>query len=241
MRSINYLILLLAFLSISCSDDQKEEIQEQQVQLPEIKTETTTSEAVVTLTTVEIKGSIDDQGEQLDSYGVVWSNDPEPTINDNIVEGDEEAQTQALLQKSSTSNLTFTVVIGDLIPGMNYYFRVYARNEAGVAYGEEISIETLTIAGTTWDLFFNHSAETTWNADVEFYEDGTAFYDEPECPGCYATYGTWSLEGNVLTYNLTGDPDANSYILTGTIEGNSITGTYTWGEEYREFTGEKYD
>ena len=240
MKSLNYLILLFAFLSLSCSDDEQEEIQEQQVQLPEIKNETTTSEAVVTLTTVEIKGSIEVQGGQLDSYGVVWSNNPEPTINDNIVEAGTEEQALMRAQESENSSTSFTVVIDNLVPGENYYFRIFAQNEAGVAYGEEISQETLSVAGTKWDLFFNHSAESTWNADVEFYEDGTAFYDEPACPGCYATYGTWSIDGNVLTYNLQGNPDATSYILTGTIEGNSITGTYTWGEENKEFTGEKY-
>lgn len=238
MKPINYLLLLFAFMSLSCSDDEKEDIQEQ-VQLPAIKNETNTSEAVVTLTTVEIKGSIDAQEEELDSYGVVWSNNPDPTVEDNIVEVGGETQAHAF--HKSVSNFTFTVIIENLTPGKNYYFRVYAQNEAGVAYGEEISLETLSIAGTTWDLFFNHSAETTWNADVEFYEDGTAFYDEPACPGCYATYGTWSLDGNILTYNLDGNPDATSYILTGTIEGNSIAGTYTWGEENKEFTGEKYD
>ncbi|GAA4325519.1 hypothetical protein GCM10023115_40360 [Pontixanthobacter gangjinensis] len=243
MKLKSYLFLLTACLLLSCSDDEQEQIEEQQVQLPEVVTETNSSEAVVTLTSIEIKGSIVKTEDPLQSYGVVWSNDPDPTINDNIIEVDVEAQNLLKTQQSANSNLEFSVVVDDLDPGKNYYFRIYAQNEAGTAYGEELAIETLSLAGTKWDFHFVHSNSQTsgvqveWDAVVEFYEDGTAFYTEPASGDMYDFNGFYSLDGNTLTYNLTGDPENTAYILNGTIEKDSITGTFWEGEE--NFTAQK--
>ena len=244
MKLKSYFFLFLACLFLSCSEDDQEKIEEQQVQLPEIVDQTNSAEAEVTLTSIEIKGAIANSDDPLNSYGVVWSNDPNPTIDDNVVEVDMEAQALVRTQESGNSNTEFTVIIDGLDPGKNYYFKVYAQNEAGIAYGQEISIETLSLAGTNWKFHFVHSnsqstgEQTEWYADVEFYEDGTAFYTEPDYGDMYDQNGFYSLDGNEITYNLTGNSENVYYLLIGEIEGNTISGTYWNGEE--EFTAEKY-
>ncbi|WP_373059049.1 lipoprotein [Zunongwangia sp. H14] len=241
MKRVFYLLLSLLLLT-GCSEDEQATPEENQ--LAKVFTETESTNAVITLTSIEIKGSVENKGEALLAYGVVWSNNPQPTINDHLI--DESRATQAVLLKESSTGtmLSFTTIIDGLIPGENYYFRIFAETEGGVAYGEEINLVTEDLAGTKWDFYFNHFPDEearNWHGDVEFYEDGTAFYDEPATPGVYATEGTWTLDGDSLTYYLQGDPEATSYILTGKIEGNTMSGTYTFGEEdYKEWTAVKY-
>jgi hypothetical protein len=235
-KSFYFLATLFVFL-IACSDD--DSTPESENNLPEITNETTAADATVTLTSVEIKGAVDDKGKTLLSYGVVWGNSPGPTIDDNIKEMSVQSFNRE--QESSNSIINFTALIEGLEPGKNYYFRVYAQNDSGVAYGEEISLETESLAGTKWDFFFNHDpGNVTWHGDVEFYEDGTAFYDEPDNPGLYATDGTWTFDSGVLTYYLDGNPEAENYVFTGAIEGNTMKGTYTFDGENKEWTAVKY-
>ncbi|HSP11965.1 MAG TPA: hypothetical protein VLO29_05505 [Salegentibacter sp.] len=112
------------------------------------------------------------------------------------------------------------------------------NTEYFTAEGNMISESTL--AGTTWDILYLHTDTITWNADVTFYEDGTAFYTEPAAPGVYDMWGTWSLDGNILTYDMDGEnDDPLYYVLTGTISGNNMSGTYTFGERNPEWVAVK--
>jgi uncharacterized protein (TIGR02145 family) len=64
--------------------------------------------------------------------GVCWSTDPGPTtVNNRTTEG--------------TGAGSFVSHLSDLQPETAYYVRAYARNSAGTAYGNEISIMTLTV------------------------------------------------------------------------------------------------
>lgn len=103
-------------------------------------------------------------------------------------------------------------------------------------------ISESTLAGTTWDFHFLHSDDITWHADVTFYEDGTAFYTEPVAPGVYDMWGTWSMDGNILTYKLDAENEnPQSYVLTGTVGENNMSGTYTFGERNPEWVAVKYE
>jgi hypothetical protein len=88
-----------------------------------------------------------------------------------------------------------------------------------------------TLANTTWDFIIVQSTTVTWHADVIFYENGTTIYDEPDSPGLYTTYGTWSLSGNTLSYDMDASDSSNNYVFIGTISGANMNGTYSFGSE----------
>jgi hypothetical protein len=91
------------------------------------------------------------------------------------------------------------------------------------------------LVNTTWDFIISYSETSFWHADVTFYADGTTRYDEPATPGLYLTFGTWSMECNVLYYIL--EPSwPNHYHFTGTLSGNTMSGTWTWGDELKPWT-----
>lgn len=75
-----------------------------------------------------IKGN----GLEITSKGVVWSTNPNPTI---------EVSTKA---EEGKGNSAFTLKMTGLSPGVKYYVRAYAVNEDGVGYGNELSFTTLS-------------------------------------------------------------------------------------------------
>ena len=89
-----------------------------------------------------------------------------------------------------------------------------------------------------WDFHFIFD-HRTWNADVTFYPDGTAFYTEPAYPGQFDYTGYWSLIDNWLYYDMRGDGAPKAYFLTGKIENGNMTGTYTFGDENKPWTAER--
>ena len=71
------------------------------------------------------------------SKGIVWSTNPEPTIDIN------EGMTDDGLGEG-----TFISNLESLIPGTTYYVRAYALNEEGMAYGNEEVFTTATLLYT---------------------------------------------------------------------------------------------
>ena len=88
---------------------------------------TTSSILNLTQTTAVCGGTINnDGGFPVTERGICWSTSPNPTIADNkTIDGSGIG--------SFTSNLN------GLISGTTYYVRAYAKNAAGIAYGNEIS------------------------------------------------------------------------------------------------------
>lgn len=71
-----------------------------------------------------------DGGAPVTEKGVVWSTEATPTIaNEKTMDGEGSG--------------AFTSQLSNLSPGTTYYLRAYATNEAGTAYGEELSFTTL--------------------------------------------------------------------------------------------------
>ena len=109
-------------------------------ELPVVTTDAVTGiEAVSAICGGEVT---DDGGGTVTERGVCWSTLQNPTINDNKT-----------TDGSGIGN--FTTTLNNLVPQTTYYVRAYATNEAGTAYGEEISFTTLdadnfdeTISGT---------------------------------------------------------------------------------------------
>lgn len=216
--------------------------------IPVIENSSAAQNIEISLTSIKINGSISYQiNHPLLAYGTCWSSNPNPDINDNYTDESttntnpvNNARISDNSQKVQESKISFSSNISNLIPNQTYYFRIYATTNVGTVYGEEISYNTLTLAGTTWDLTFLHSETLTWHADVTFYEDGSAFYTEPAAPGVYDYWGVWSLEENRLHYDMIQDTVGETYILTGFIEENSMNGTYTFNQENPLWTGVKY-
>lgn len=101
-----------------------------------LATLTTTSVVSITPTTAVAGGNIlTDGGGSIIARGVCWSTTSNPMITNN--------KTLANLGMGSfSSNLT------GLQPGTTYYLRAYATNEAGTAYGNELSFVTNTTTPT---------------------------------------------------------------------------------------------
>ena len=91
-----------------------------------------TSSLTASYTFVEVYSEIlSDGGDVVTKSGVCWDIVPSPTINSS---------------KTTDGKLVgkFTSKIYGLIPGTKYYFRTYAINAAGISYGKEVSITTLS-------------------------------------------------------------------------------------------------
>ena len=219
-------IVILSFLMvlIACSKDDDAELQ-----APNVTSETNSSNVEITYTSVEIKGNVSSNpGNEITVRGVCWSTSQSPTTDDN---------------KTTEVSNSFTSTINGLVANTTYYFRVYATNNSGTSYyGTEQSYRTSSLDGSMWDFLFLHAPGVTWNGDVIFNADGTTIYDEPSEPGAFTTYGTWSLNGNVLSYDMdSSEPTNNSYQFTGTILNNTMSGVYTWGPNPdKSFTAIKY-
>ena len=90
-----------------------------------------------TLSATEITGSaatlngrvMDDGGGKKIYRGFIYATFPDLTIDDNKVD-------------CGTGTGDFQTELSGLQPFTTYYFRAYAYNEAGVAYGEVMSFET---------------------------------------------------------------------------------------------------
>lgn len=90
----------------------------------------TTDVTEITINSAISGGSITaDGGLPVISRGVVWSTNPNPTLNDNFtVDG--------------TGTGFFSSSLNELIHATAYYLRAYATNEAGTAFGNEVTFTT---------------------------------------------------------------------------------------------------
>lgn len=123
----------------------------------------TLSGDTVSSTSINIIGNIlGDGGGEITARGIAWANFFNPTTSNNY--------------KESGSGLgEFTVNFDKLEKGKAYYFRAYARNSAGTAYGNCVGfvagstgIQPLLKAGSDPILFPNPFSES---ATLEFYSE----------------------------------------------------------------------
>jgi hypothetical protein len=191
---------------------------------------TTNVTSDITYTTATSGGDVtDDGGELITDRGICWSVNPDPTISDNVI--------------TASTDIFTSNIVGLGQNGGTYYVRAYATNAVGTSYGNQEMFNSWKLDATKWAFLLNYSvSNSNYPGDVDFFANATTKWDEPDYPGVYTTLGTWSVEGNVVTYNMMGDVAATSYIFTGTsVNNTSMSGTFTWGANpAKTFTATKY-
>ncbi|MCW1148894.1 hypothetical protein [Flavobacterium lacisediminis] len=129
-------------LLVSCSNDSEDTNNQT---LPII---TTTGVSDITLTSAICGGNIiSTEGRSIISKGLVYSVNPNPSINDfvkNIGNGPE----------------SFVAYIDNLSPNTTYYIKSFASTNAGTAYGQEVVFRTL---GPTPPIVTTNSIENITN------------------------------------------------------------------------------
>jgi uncharacterized protein (TIGR02145 family) len=126
-----------------------------------LATVTTTAPSAVSTTSATSGGSISSAGGgTISAKGVCWSTSPTPTIAD--------AKTT-----DGTGIATFVSSLTPLISGTQYYARAYATNEAGTAYGNEISFTTTAVVlPTVSTTAISAIAATTASSGGDVTDDG---------------------------------------------------------------------
>lgn len=216
MKNLNHFFLgILSLFIFSCSNEEQTDMT-----TPVVNSQTTDSNSERTFTSIKISGKVLSNGNnEVTSRGVCWGINPNPTINDN---------------RTNEESNTFSSTINNLTANTKYYFRAYAVNNLGVSYGPNESFNTLSLSNTVWKFstFYppsQYSSGTTIDSKINFYADGTTKFDEIGVgQGYFITYGTWTLDGNNVTYHFDStDPNNPVYIYTGTLSGMSMSGTFT--------------
>ena len=97
-------------------------------ELPQV----TTTNPVVSDTAVIVGGDVTfTGGDNNTTRGVCWSTSPNPTTSDNF-----------MLDASNGAGVYSFNILGQLMPNTEYYFKAYAENSVGKAYGNELNFET---------------------------------------------------------------------------------------------------
>jgi uncharacterized protein (TIGR02145 family) len=133
-------VILLFFIIQSC---QKEE-------LPAL---TTSPIARIAKTSAYCYGTIINEGsDSLTDKGFCWSTGMTPTLKDNKI------------TSINPSDVELESPITGLLPNTSYYVRAYAINEAGIAYGNQVSLVTKS---ATSSILFNPDVTYGSVSDIE--------------------------------------------------------------------------
>ena len=130
MKAIATLMLMVALVcATGCT---KPEEPNNETLLPQVKT---TEVVDISTTSATCGGEIISNGNgSIIECGVCWGTEAEPSINDNYVIGQTTTGSFTILLDSLSSNTTYTV-------------RAYAKNEAGIGYGNVVSFTTFENGG----------------------------------------------------------------------------------------------
>ena len=173
------------------------------VLLPTVTTSAVTS---ITSTTASSGGNVtDDGGGTVTVKGVCWSTSASPTTSDNTTSNGSGLG-------SFSSNLT------SLSPGTTYYVRAYATNDAGTAYGNQVTFTTdailPTVTTTTVSSITSTSAVSGGNVT---YDGGATVTARGVC---------WSTTTNPTTADNTTSSGTGTGIFTSSMTGLSPGTTY---------------
>ena len=160
---------------------------------------TTNALSQVSTTVVSAGGNItNDGGASITTRGICWSTTQNPTTANSK-------------SASGSGSGSFTSSVTGLNPGVNYYFRAYATNSVGTAYGNQVSMTTSFVAPSVNTTNVSAVTTTTVMSGGDISNDGgTAVTERGVC---------WSITPNPIV--------SNSKTVDGTGNGSfksSITG-----------------
>lgn len=125
IKTINtFSLLLMLLLGAGCSKDEPES---------DLATPTVSTNPIseITANSAISGGSVyNDGGYMVNTRGVCWSINPQPTIYDNTSQNDK-------------GKGNYRSILENLKDNTIYYVRAYAENQLGITYGNEISFKTL--------------------------------------------------------------------------------------------------
>ncbi len=211
--------------------------------IPAVLTDTASK---ITKSSATVQGYvIDDGGENITEFGVVYATSSFPTIDDQKV-------------SLTNANWDFTVTLTDLNAETNYYVRTYAINNKGVSYGNQITFTTsdnreyidlgLSVKWATFNVgarsieeYGNHYAwgevepKTVYSWDTytksDYYISGTKFFlDSCDDAAAVNWGGTWRMPTREEIEELRRDCNwspttidgTNGYMVTSRNNGESI-------------------
>jgi len=194
-----------------------------------IATLTTNSVSSITNSTAVSGGNIsNDGGTTITARGIVWSNTPAPTIQNNLGK---------TTNGSGTGN--FSGNLTGLSASTTYYVRAYATNNNGTAYGNELSFKTSgSLASVTTDAITNITSSSAVSGGEISSDGGSAITAKGIV---WSTASNPSLQNNTgSTNDGTGSGGFTSYLTgltanttyhvkayvtnsTGTAYGNEVT------------------
>jgi hypothetical protein len=167
-----------------------------------------------------------DGGGSVSNRGFCWSTSELPTIEDALVEAGEGLG-------------SFSAEITELIGATTYFVRAYAINEAGVAYGEEVSFTTLPapvlaqLTTTPISAITANAAQsggTITNSGNSIITAQGICWGTTPAPTILGSKTTESLVANTFTSTLTGLSAGTTYYVrayatneVGTAYGNEIS------------------
>lgn len=161
MKKNVYLVLFLALLFVACdSDDMK--YYDKVGDIPSVTTGKV--ENAFGLGAVISGDATADNGSWIQSKGICVSTNSDPQIT-------VDEKTSAIIDGDVNDSIgVFNSLILGLTPNTNYYYRAYALNASGIAYGEVKTFnsgEPPVFAGIFESVFF----EDSWPVEVEMVPD----------------------------------------------------------------------
>lgn len=167
---------------------------------------TTTELSVITSSSISTGGKItNDGGSPVTARGICWGTSQMPTIaNDKTTDG--------------TGSGSFTSAITGLLPGATYYFRAYATNSIGTAYGNQLNKTTQAVLSTISTSTATAITSQTATSGGNITNNGGA---EVTARGV-----CWSTAENPTTFNSKTLDATNSAVFTSSIIGLTPGVTY---------------
>lgn len=176
--------------------------------------------------TVDAGGQlISDGGERLSEYGICYSEDPEPDINNLVSYGRGEAN--------------YVIELDGLVPFTKYYFRAFAKNKFETSYGkvkEFVTTGPPTVKTGTPGRITVSSIEMS----IEVVEDGG--HEVTDAGICYSMLRNPTFDTNVSSFGKgTGkfddvvenlDPGTNYYLRAYAMNSEGVS----YGDEILLFT-----
>lgn len=124
-----------------------------------------------------------DGGSKITSRGVCWSKYIDPTISDNFT-------------TDSVGIGIFSSTLTGLSPGTSYFVRAYATNQAGTAYGRQISFTTRSFSLITTTPIFVMATTAVGGGTVSV-EGDSSNYTIFNCGVCWSTFQNPSINDSI--------------------------------------------